>query len=480
MTKTLTKTLIAALIAATTLVAVGPPAGADPAPAVTVTPSTDLLDGHVVDVTATGLEPGDDYAIAQCPVTGSCQLVVSIGDGRQYIPPHSSLSRADSGGTIDVRLQLDRDTCVPDGCNVDVIPVESVDPIVPVASTPLAFAASGSYQWPEAELTATFPSTVIDGRTVTVDVSGMSPWHLISPNFGSVASIDVCRDDDELTGADCVRGIDFAAPRFDYVELGGDDVAGRGTAVLQRHLPGGWDCAVDGCLLVVTQGGNDVVVGNPRTQAVPIPFSPEWAPYASAGAFIDQAITGVLGRKPTTAGRARLEAGLPDRSITGVQALIEAAASSKHDATVGEVVRLYRAYFGRPVETAGLTYWVGRLRAGMTPLAMARAFGASQEFRTRYGTVAGAASVRLTYLTVLGREPSPNELEYWRQRFAAGLTEADLVYSFARSPENRSRTNRAVWATIILWRLTGNAPTADHLARGPERVAADALAAVHP
>lgn len=60
------------------------------------------------------------------------------------------------------------------------------------------------------------------------------------------------------------------------------------------------------------------------------------------------------------------------------------------------------------------------------------------------------------------------------------MTKADLVYSFARSPENRSRTNRAVWSTIVLYRLTGLAPSAVQLAGGPERAAADALAASHP
>jgi hypothetical protein len=213
---------------------------------------------------------------------------------------------------------------------------------------------------------------------------------------------------------------------------------------------------------------------------VPITFAPEWAPFAAVDAFIDRAITGVLGRPPTSAGRARLRAGLPDRSITGVQALVEAATGSRLDADVGEVVRLYRAYFGRQVESAGLTYWVGRLRSGLTPLQMARAFAGTPEFTARYGGLSAAAAITLTYDAVLGREPSPGELQYWRSRMEAGLTKADLVYSFARSPENRSRTNRAVWSTIVLWRLTGFAPSAEQLAGGPTRAAADALATARP
>lgn len=474
--------LVLAVLAATVAGGGGLPASpAAAAPTLVVSPSTDLLAGHVVTAHAAGLTPGERYWITQCDAEGQCAFYRDVG-GRPYLPPNSSYASASSAGTIDVRLQLTRTGCVPDGCSIGLYPsVPGSSPPVPQATVPLTFAATGSYQWPQGTLSATFPVPTVEGSRFTAAVTGMSPWYSVSPNSISVASVDVCRDDGTLTGADCLRGFDFGAGRLEGVALGQDSgTAGSGDLRLVRHLPGGWDCAIDGCLLVVTQGGDDQVVGNPRTNAIPLTYAPEWAPFADVDAFIDRAVAGVLGRPPTAAGRARLRAGLPDRSITGVRALVEAAASSRLDADVGEVVRQYRAFFGRPVETSGLTYWVNRLRAGMTPLRMARAFGASPEFTARYGGLSGAATVSLTYTTVLGREPSPDELQYWRDRLAAGLTKADLVYSFARAPENRSRTNRAVWATIALWRLTGFAPTPAQLAGGPERAAADALALARP
>ncbi len=472
---------IAALVVVTTLgatIGAGLPAAADPAVTVTVTPSTGLLQGHVVQVSVTGLEPGVSYWVAQCPITGTCTVFQDVG-GRPFIPPTSSLGDASPDGAISVRLQLNRDMCDPDGCVVKAIPNEGPEPEVAGMSEPLDFAPTGTYQWPQASLSVTFPNPVVEGATAGVAVTGMSPWFTISPIGPSVASIDICRDDGELDGAPCVRGVDWSADRIDGIALGSGGGGSAGYR-LRRHLPGGWDWAVDGCVLVVTQGGTDEVVGNPRTQAVPITYAPEWAPFPSASSFVDRAVAGVLGRPPTSAGRARLLAGLPDRSITGVQALVEAAASSKLDADVGEVVRLYRAYLGRPVETKGLGYWVGRVRAGTTPLQLGRTFAATPEFRARYGSLGSGDAVRLTYQTVLGRAPGPQELSYWSGRLDAGLPVGDMVYSFARSPENRSRTNRAVWSTIVLWRLTGFAPNAEQLAGGPERAAADALAGSHP
>ncbi|HEX7134522.1 MAG TPA: DUF4214 domain-containing protein [Iamia sp.] len=470
---------VVALVAATFGVGVATAAPAAAAPALVVTPSTGLLEGHVAEAQATGLTPGARYWITQCRPEGQCTFVVDVG-GRVYIPSSSSFTQASGSGTITVRLGLKRAGCVPDGCIVGLFPEQPAGETL--ASAPLTFAAEGTYQWPQATLAATFANPTIEGSTFSAAVEDMSPWHnVVSPHFPSAASVDICRDDGDLTGDDCLRGLDWGANRMDAIALGADGgTAGGGSFRLTRHLPGSWDCAIDGCVLVVTQSGTPDVVGNPRTQAVPITYAPEWAPFPNVDSFIDRAVAGVLGRKPTTAGRARLRAGLPDRSITGVEALVEAAASSRLDADVGEVVRLYRAYFGRRVESAGLSYWVGRLRAGLTPLSMARAFGGTPEFTARYGSLSAAAAVTLTYQTVLGREPSSGELEYWSGRLGSGMTKTDLVYSFGRSPENRSRTNRAVWSTIVMWRLTGFAPTTEQLAGGPSRAAADALALAHP
>lgn len=479
---------VVALVAATLVGASAVPAPvgaqAEQAVALTVTPSTGLLAGHVVQVQITGLTPGERYWATQCEADGSCEFIGDVA-GRPYALPSSALVTASPNGAVSTRLQLFRDDCAAGGCFVGLFPHPPTGTTIPTPLTtvPLAFEATGTYQWPQGTLAVSVPGPVVEGRRIGVSVTGMSPWARFSPTSPSAASIDMCRDDGTLTGADCLRGLDWGSDRpFELVALteGGGTAGVNPGSRLVRHLPGGWDCAVDGCVIVVTQGGDDVVVGNPRTNAVPISYAPEWAPFPSATSFIDRAVAGVLGRAPTSAGRARLVAGLPDRSITGVQALVEAASSSKLDADVGEVVRLYHAYFGRRVETAGLAYWVGRLRSGLTPLQMARSFGGTPEFKARYGGLTPAQAVTLTYGTVLGREPSPAELQYWRERMQAGLTKADLVYSFARSPENRSRTNRAVWSTIVLFRLTGFAPTAEQLAGGPERAAADALALSHP
>lgn len=144
--------------------------GTGGAPALTVTPSTGLLDRQAVDVHASGLVAGEQYWITQCDPEGSCQFVVDLGD-RYFIPYSSSLTTATSAGTIDRRLQLEREGCAPDGCTVALVPHPpdgQGPPTTTLASVPLTFEATGTYQWPQATLAARFPTPTIDGSMATV------------------------------------------------------------------------------------------------------------------------------------------------------------------------------------------------------------------------------------------------------------------------------------------------------------------------
>jgi hypothetical protein len=332
-----------------------------------------------------------------------------------------------------------------------------------VASVPLTFAATGTYQWPRATLSATFPNPTVEGSTFHAAVEDMSPWNnVISPHFPSAASVDVCRDDGDLTGDDCRRGLDWEADRQEVIALGqAGGTAGSGQLRLPRHLPGSpaWDCAVDGCVLVVTQDGTDDVVGNPRTQAVPITYAPEWAPWASAAQMIDRAVEPLVCTQ--VVGQAGLETAmaLADRSLTGAELLARSAGTGICPDDIGEVVRLYRAFFGRMPETGGLAYWLDRLHTGTTATAMARAFGGTPEFRTTYGTASNGTVVDRAYRNTLGRAPDAAGRAYWVSRLQQGMARSTLLHHFSRSPEMRAREGAHVALTRLTWTLRHRAPT---------------------
>ena len=111
-------------------------------------------------------------------------------------------------------------------------------------------------------------------------------------------------------------------------------------------------------------------------------------------------------------------------------------------ATNNAVARLYRAFFQRDADRAGLDYWVPRYRSGELCLdQIADYFSASKEFVTTYGNLADPEFVRRVYLNVLGREPDPAGYEHWATRLTyGGLSRGELMVAFSESAEFRSRS----------------------------------------
>ena len=85
------------------------------------------------------------------------------------------------------------------------------------------------------------------------------------------------------------------------------------------------------------------------------------------------------------------------------------------------VQRAYVAYYGRPADPGGLTYWATRMDAeGQSLNAIIAAFGNSAEFGRRYGNLGNAALVTRIYQQTLGRDPDPAGLDYYVGELAAG------------------------------------------------------------
>lgn len=101
------------------------------------------------------------------------------------------------------------------------------------------------------------------------------------------------------------------------------------------------------------------------------------------------------------------------------------------EAQLNTLQQLYIAYFGRPAEPSGVTYWEGRIDAGMSLDDVANAFTTADEFVAAYGDDT-AALVRAAYENALGREVESEEaLNFWVNQLDSGaVTPADLMNSF--------------------------------------------------
>lgn len=466
----MTAALAAVLVAVVgTLALAAAPAAA--AVAITVTPSTGLLEGHVVDVEVTGLTPGSAYVVSPCENRRDWGPCAAYGTDTPESTPHYEyavvFATADEAGEISARVKLwRRDSCETGPCSMRAFAAGSEDVL---ASTALVFAPTGRYQWPEPEVTVSGPSVLLEGSEVTVSATGLDPW---SPNATDAeADVRICRDDEVLEPEDCaaISELDDEGDEVALEIAVADDGSGSVTFDLPRHIrvfdqpenDMDYDCARQGCVLAVTQ--RDPVPddhGGPFGASDPLVYGPEWAPWPSPSAFVDGALARLQCLPVTGDQRTLILDALQTREYTASQLIAYDATGpycTRDD--IGEVVRLYVGFFGRLPETGGLAYWHGRLKAGVTPTAVARAFAKSPEFRAMYGSVPNGTVVDRAYENTLGRAPDAAGRAYWVQRLDQGMARSTLLHHFTRSPELRSDVDALTIYARAGFVLAGRAPT---------------------
>ncbi len=101
----------------------------------------------------------------------------------------------------------------------------------------------------------------------------------------------------------------------------------------------------------------------------------------------------------------------------------------------GQVVRLYKACFGRLPDSSGLEHWVEARRSGMTLTAIADALASSAEFVAAYGALSDHDFVGLLYQNVLGRSADSGGLAHWVGQLGGGQSRGAVVVGFSESAE---------------------------------------------
>ena len=109
-----------------------------------------------------------------------------------------------------------------------------------------------------------------------------------------------------------------------------------------------------------------------------------------------------------------------------------------------QVVRLYQAALGRGPDQGGLNFWTDRLQAGASLSGLGAGFSASPEFAARFGGTDAAGYVDRLYQNVLGRPGDSGGTAYWLGRLQAGAARQDVLVGFAESAENRTATQTLV------------------------------------
>jgi hypothetical protein len=98
------------------------------------------------------------------------------------------------------------------------------------------------------------------------------------------------------------------------------------------------------------------------------------------------------------------------------------------------VTAVYERYLGRAPDSAGLASWVSQMQQGLSDEHLEANFIGSAEYIKSHGG-AGAGWIKGMYLDLLGRTPTPAEVDTWLQALNGGESTIAIAYGFAASAE---------------------------------------------
>lgn len=118
------------------------------------------------------------------------------------------------------------------------------------------------------------------------------------------------------------------------------------------------------------------------------------------------------------------------------------------------VQKLYVAYFSRPADAAGLTYWENVVTAnGGNTSAVSTAFANSQEYKDTFAGQSQYQIINTIYMNLFGRPAEPAGLAYWGQGLINGnFTVAEAVTTIAGAAQGTDATayaNKVAAATAF-------------------------------
>ncbi|MEO6629030.1 MAG: DUF4214 domain-containing protein, partial [Aquihabitans sp.] len=187
---------------------------------------------------------------------------------------------------------------------------------------------------------------------------------------------------------------------------------------------------------------------------------PAWAPFSSAADLVTRQYRDFLGRAPSESELNTWVLKLTNRTATAGNLVETLRLDPDQIKNVDPAVRLYRAYFLRNPEAAGLRYWIAERRKGRTLGSISEFFANSSEFKNRYGSLTNAAFVGLVYENVLERAGEPGGVMFWTEQLNRGVrNRGTVMIGFSESPEYVRTQASEVTVAVLYALMLGRAPT---------------------
>jgi hypothetical protein len=127
------------------------------------------------------------------------------------------------------------------------------------------------------------------------------------------------------------------------------------------------------------------------------------------------------------------------------------------------IQKAYIAYYGRPADPGGLDYWAGRLESANGDLsALIDAFGSSDEFNSRFGSLSNSDLITNIYQQLYNRTPDSGGLAFYTEQLDTGNTNLqkitlDVLYG-AQNTDLDKLNNKLTAANAFTENVRGGNP----------------------
>ncbi|VXC58313.1 DUF4214 domain-containing protein [Massilia sp. 9I] len=148
---------------------------------------------------------------------------------------------------------------------------------------------------------------------------------------------------------------------------------------------------------------------------------------------------------------------------------------------VNEVQKLYVAYFSRPADPAGLTYWANVLQTNPSGYqTMSANFSTSNEYKAVYAGMDNRAVVAEVYDNLFGRQAEAAGVNYWADLLDRNQISIDnVVTQIAAGSQNNDRVvynGKVAVATSFTSHIDTDAEKTAYAGTAANKIAIDYLA----
>jgi hypothetical protein len=193
--------------------------------------------------------------------------------------------------------------------------------------------------------------------------------------------------------------------------------------------------------------------------------------------FLTSMYQNVLLRTPDTAGMSYYQGRLDQGLATRAQVVETFLNSPEIQGAPTALAGVYQAVLGRQPDMSGLQFWAGIMNTGASLPQIAQQMATSAEFTQKYANLGSeSALINQIYQNALGRAADPSGLAYWQSQLNTGSNIGSVATSIALSAEGKTHNNITMEKTLLWHAIIGNEPTAAQLSALPNATSALAVA----